>query len=79
MHLFNSGGAVFGPGSEWFWSMAQFLVVTITLIAIYRQLSAQRSANALQLIVSLNDQWDGDRMLPHTSQHCPPRTRRGGL
>jgi hypothetical protein len=53
----------FGPGSEWFWAMTQCLVFTVTLLAIYRQLSAQRSANALQQIESLNEQWDGDRML----------------
>ena len=54
---------IFGPGSEWFWVMIQSVVFTVTLLAIYRQLSAQRSANALQQIASLNEQWDGDRML----------------
>ena len=64
MRLFNSeGSAIFGPGSEWLWSMLQFAAVTITLIAIYRQLSAQRSANALQLMESFNQHWDGDRLL----------------
>ena len=32
-------------------------------VAIYRQLRAQRSANALKLIETFNEQWDGDRML----------------
>ena len=33
---------IFGPGSEWFWSMLQFVVVGITFYAIYRQLRAQQ-------------------------------------
>jgi hypothetical protein len=43
-------------------------VVTITVVAIYRQLSAQRSANALRLMESFNEQWDGYRMLRNRLQ-----------
>jgi hypothetical protein len=57
------GLSIFGPGSEWFWGMTQCVVFTITLIAIYRQLRAQRSANAVQLMEALNKQWDDPRML----------------
>jgi len=32
------GSAIFGPGSQWFWSMAQFILVAVTLIGIYYQL-----------------------------------------
>jgi hypothetical protein len=33
--LFNlEGSAIFGPGSEWFWSMAQFILVAVTLLGI---------------------------------------------
>jgi hypothetical protein len=40
--LLNTDGLVFfGPGSEWFWSMLQFVVVAITVYGIYRQLRAQ--------------------------------------
>jgi hypothetical protein len=46
------GMSFFGPGSEWFWGMTEFAVVAITLLAIYRQLRAQRSSNALQLMES---------------------------
>jgi hypothetical protein len=28
MELVNWDGAIFGPGSEWFWAMAQFVVVS---------------------------------------------------
>ena len=39
--LDTDGLAIFGPGSEWFWSMLQFVVVAITVYGIYRQLRAQ--------------------------------------
>ena len=31
-----TGMALIGPGSEWFWTMAQFAAVVVTLVAIYR-------------------------------------------
>ena len=64
MKLINfEGMSFFGPGSEWFWGMAQFVVVAITLLAIYRQVRLQRSASAILLMDALNKQWDDDRML----------------
>ena len=39
---------IFGPGSEWFWSMAQFVVVAVTLVGIYYQFRLQRAANAFE-------------------------------
>jgi hypothetical protein len=63
MNLINTSGlALIGPGSEWFWSMAQFVVVTATLVAIYRQLKAQGAANALGKLQFLEDRWNADRM-----------------
>jgi hypothetical protein len=56
------GSALFGPGSEWFWSMASFIVVIASLGGIYRQLRAQGSANAVQRIESLQGQYDSERM-----------------
>lgn len=56
------GSAIFGPGSEWFWSMAQFVVVVITLGGIYRQLRTQGAANALQRIDFLQGQWSSERL-----------------
>jgi len=35
------GMAIVGPGSEWFWTMLQFIALAITFYAIYRQLRAQ--------------------------------------
>ena len=31
-----------GPGSEWFWLALQFTTLTITFLAIYRQLKVQQ-------------------------------------
>jgi hypothetical protein len=47
------GSAIFGTGSEWFWSMAQFVLVAVTLIGIYYQLRAQRAASLWDLTAEL--------------------------
>ena len=61
--LINTNGlAIFGPGSEWFWSMAQFVVVVVTLVGIYRQLRAQGAANALHRMEALQGLYQSDRM-----------------
>lgn len=66
MKIINFDGmAIFGPGSEWFWTMLQFIALTITFFAIYRQLRSQGSANALYAQASLADQWDAERMARH--------------
>jgi hypothetical protein len=57
------GIAFIGPGSEWFWAMAQFLVLTVTGLAIYRQLRAQGSANALQAQAGLVARWNAPEMV----------------
>ena len=63
MNLINTSGlAIIGPGSEWFWSMAQFFAVVVTLLGIYRQLKAQGAANGLQRVQFLTDQWLSDKM-----------------
>jgi hypothetical protein len=59
VNLINwQGLAIFGPGSEWFWSMAQFIVVVVTLFGIYRQLHAQASSNALGRLEALSRRWE---------------------
>ena len=43
MKFINTDGMAFiGPGSEWFWTMLQFLALAITFYAIYRQLRGQQ-------------------------------------
>jgi len=60
------GSAIFGPGSEWFWSMAQFLLVGVTLIGIYLQLRVARSANAFEQINRLSADWESERTTRYT-------------
>lgn len=57
------GIAIFGPGSEWFWAMVQCVALVLTGLAIYRQLRAQGSANALQAQASLLAQWESPEMV----------------
>ena len=61
--LINTNGlAFFGPGSEWFWSMAQFVVVVVTLLGIYRQLTIAAGANAFEQMSKLSEEWASERM-----------------
>jgi hypothetical protein len=62
--IINTNGLVlFGPGSEWLWTFAQFAALSLTGYAIYRQLRAQGSANAVEAQASLNAQWDSERQV----------------
>ena len=48
MTIVNTTGMAFiGPGSEWFRAALQFTALTITFVAIYRQLRTARSAHAV--------------------------------
>ena len=57
---------VFGQGSEWFWSMLQFVVVAITLLAIYRQVRLQASASALEQMNAIVQEWRSESLVRHT-------------
>jgi hypothetical protein len=52
-----------GPGSEWFWTMAQFVVVAVTLVGIYYQFRLQRAANAFQQVQDVSAAWHSERLL----------------
>jgi Domain of unknown function (DUF4760) len=59
--LINVDGlAFFGPGSEWFWSMLQFVIVTVTLVAIYRQVKLQASSAAIEQAETLTREWNSE-------------------
>jgi hypothetical protein len=61
--LINLDGlAVIGPGSEWFWSMLQFVIVAITLYAIYRQVRLQASSSAIEQITAFEHDWNTEGM-----------------
>jgi hypothetical protein len=61
MQLVNWQGALIGPGSEWFWSMLQFVIVTGTLVGLYRQLRIQSHQGAVEQISSFDRTWDTER------------------
>ena len=62
--LVNTNGLAFlGPGSEWFWSMLQFIVVAVTLVGIYYQLRSSQSANAFTQLGAVVDEWNGERLV----------------
>jgi len=56
------GLTLLGAGSEWFWSMLQFVVVAITLVGIYVQLRQARAANAFAQANAMQQEWYGERL-----------------
>jgi hypothetical protein len=66
MNLVNlQGTAIFGAGSEWFWSMLQFVVVAATLVGLYRQLRIQSSQRAVEQLDAYVRDWESERMTHH--------------
>jgi hypothetical protein len=64
MSMVNAEGLMlFGAGSEWFWSMLQFVVVAITLVGIYVQLRQARAASAFTQADAIQEQWAAERMV----------------
>lgn len=63
MQLINWQGALIGPGSEWFWSMLQLVVVTITLIGIYYQFRLQRAATTFEQLNRLQEEWGAEQLI----------------
>lgn len=51
------GLTLIGPGSEWLWIALQFLALSITGFAIFRQVRAQRWSNALTIGVRFADEF----------------------
>jgi hypothetical protein len=64
MSVINTEGlSLFGPGSEWLWSMLQFVVVAVTLLGIYSQLRVSRSANAFAQLDVLEHELRAERLV----------------
>jgi hypothetical protein len=61
---------MFGEGSEWFWAMAQFFAITISLGLIYRQIKIQSQANMLNTLESLADKWNSQFLLRQRHEAC---------
>jgi hypothetical protein len=51
-----------GPGSEWFWTAVSAIVVSITFVAIYRQVRMQRSSAAIAQLEAILREWDAEVM-----------------
>ena len=64
MKFINTDGMAFiGPGSEWFWTALSGIVLAVTFVAIYRQLSIQRSANAREQLDSMDREFRSERLV----------------
>ena len=64
MKLINTDGMAFiGPGSEWFWTALSGIVLAVTFLGIYRQLSLQRSAGAIEQLNRIEQEYQSERML----------------
>ena len=80
MKLINTDGMSFiGPGSEWFWTGISGIVLAVTFVAIWRQLSLQRSASGYAQVTDLSRQDRAEPMLRvkvqiYQALHegCPP-------
>ena len=66
MKFINTDGMAFiGPGSEWFWTAVSGVVLAVTFLGIYRQLSIARSANAFEQMNRIGNDWDSERLARH--------------
>jgi hypothetical protein len=60
----NTDGMSFiGPGSEWFWTALSGIVLAVTFLAIWRQLSMARSARFREDQISLTLDFDSERQM----------------
>lgn len=63
MQLVNLDDVVlFGPGSEWLWVFVQAVALTITFVAIYRQLRAARSASEFEQVREVESEFYSPRL-----------------
>ena len=61
---------IVGFGSQWFWAMASFFAIAISLNLIYRQISLQRQANLLHTLSEMQKRWNSGEMLQSRKQAC---------
>lgn len=59
----DDGLVLIGPGSEWFWTAVQGIVVAVTLLAVFRQLRMQQAQKLRDDVVSLRAEYHSERML----------------
>lgn len=61
---------MFSTEALWFWSMAQFFAIAISLGLVYRQVRMQRQLNLLQTLVALDNRWNSPEMLASRKKAC---------
>jgi hypothetical protein len=61
---------LFGKGSEWFWALMQFVIVTITLVLIYGELRISSAAHMLESLTSLNERWTSKDLVSQRRKIC---------
>jgi hypothetical protein len=61
--LINFDGlTILGQGSEWFWTMLTMIALSVTFVAIYRQLRAQHAAVAFEQVQRLAEEGRSERI-----------------
>jgi hypothetical protein len=61
---------VIGNDSQWFWAMAQFFAVAITLGFIWRQIHLQRMGNTLASLAQFESRWTSPEMFEARKAIC---------
>jgi hypothetical protein len=61
---------MFCEGASWFWTMAQFFAIGLSLWFIYGQIRLQRLANMLQTLGSLDNRWNSKEMVEARKRAC---------
>jgi hypothetical protein len=63
VQLINTDGmSLIGPGSEWLWTALTGLVLTLTFVAIYRQLRIMRTQGAIEQMDAFKREAYGEAM-----------------
>jgi ferric iron reductase protein FhuF len=66
----ESEWTLFGKGSEWFWALMQFVIVTITLVLIYGELRISSAAHILVSLTALNERWTSKDLVSQRKKIC---------
>lgn len=61
---------IFSQSGEWFWIMCQFIVVSITLILILRQVRLQNDSHLVNSFASFEARWNSMMMLQARRLSC---------
>src|SRR5262245_19265827 len=48
---------LFGPGSEWLWSLISDVVLVVTLVGIFVQLRSDRATRVFNQVITMRAEW----------------------